>query len=36
MNFKQQLEEDMPSFQGLWEMNVFMTWFINDIISMKF
>lgn len=25
MNSKQQLEEDMPSFQGLWEMNAFMT-----------
>lgn len=25
VNFKQQLEEDMPSSQALWEMNVFMT-----------
>lgn len=25
MNFKQQLEEDMLSVQGLWELNVFMT-----------
>lgn len=25
MNFKQQLEEDIPSSRGLWEMNVLMT-----------
>lgn len=25
MNSEQHLEEDMPTFQGLWEMNAFMT-----------